>query len=337
MKQITLEHVRPQAGVRGGRVTVTGSGLDPHTLGTCRLAFGSTQTRPLLITPSLLVGPVPGAADAETIQVVQQDRQSTTLPFAVATLVAENLHPVTNPALDRHGNVYTTISGTKGQQVLVSLYKITRFGEVEPFASGITNPTGLAFGPDEALYVSSRHEGMLYRVDAQGSVSAFAEGVGIATGLAFDAQGYLYVGDRRGTVLRVSPAGEVEPFAKLGPSAAAYHLAYGADECLYVSYPTLSGDDRVYRLTPDGTVHTFAHGLGRAQGLAFDSDGNLYVVAYFEGAGGVVQITPAGDTRHTIAGRNLVGLAFGSEGELFVVDNSTLYRLDLGIQGRPLL
>jgi hypothetical protein len=208
-------------GVRGGRVTVTGSGLDPHTLGTCRLAFGSTQTRPLLITPSLLVGPVPGAADAETIQVVQQDRQSTTLPFAVATLVAENLHPVTNPALDRHGNVYTTISGTKGQQVLVSLYKITRFGEVEPFASGITNPTGLAFGADEALYVSSRHEGMLYRVDAQGSVSAFAEGVGIATGLAFDAQGYLYVGDRRGTVLRLSPAGEVEPFAKLGPSAAA--------------------------------------------------------------------------------------------------------------------
>lgn len=336
MSHITLDHVRPQAGVRGGRITVSGSGLDPQALATCRLAFGSRQARPLIASPTLVVGTVPDAADAETIQVVQQGRQSNTLPFAVATPVAENLHPVANPAVDRAGNAYTTISGTKGQQVQTSIYKVTPFGEVEPFAAGITNPTGLAFGPDDALYVSSRHEGMLYRVDEQGSIFPFAEGLGIATGLAFDAQGSLYIGDRRGTIFRLSDSGEAEPFAKLGPSAAAYHLAYGDDNCLYVSYPTLSGDDRIYRLSPEGAVQTFVQGLGLAQGLAFDEAGNLYVAAHFEGAGGVVRITPAGDIQPIIAGVNLVGLAFGIAGALFLVDKSSLYRLDLGIQGRPL-
>jgi sugar lactone lactonase YvrE len=323
--------------VRGGRVTVISNGLDAQTLTTCRLAFGSRQTRPLLASPTLLVGTVPDAADAETIRVVQQDRQSDTLPFAVATPVAENLHPVANPAIDRAGNVYTTISGTKGQHVQTSIYKITSLGEVEPFAAGITNPTGLAFGPDDALYVSSRHEGALYRVDEQGNVFPFAEGLGIATGLAFDAEGSLYVGDRRGTIFRLSDSGEAESFATLGPSAAAYHLAYGPDNGLYVSYPTLSGDDRIYRVSPDGAVQTFVRGLGLAQGLAFDEVGNLYVTAHIEGVGGVVRITPAGDIQPMITGVNLVGLAFGIAGELFLVDKSALYKLNFGIQGRPLL
>jgi sugar lactone lactonase YvrE len=106
---------------------------------------------------------------------------------------------------------------------------------------------------------------------------------------------------------------------------------------LYVSYPTPSGDDRIYRIDADGEIHTIVRGLGRAQGLAFDIEHNLYVVAYVEGRGGVVKITPAGDVQHVIAGVNLVGLAFGVEGELLLTDHSALYKLELGISGRPLL
>jgi hypothetical protein len=337
MSTLTIEHVSPHAGVQGGSVQVYGTGMDPHALQDCRLVFGSNVTRPLLATPTLLLGTIPAEVTSPTLQIMQNGQASNAVPFTVALLLADNLHPVGNPAIDAQGAVYTTISGTRGQQVPTSLFKVTAFGEAEPFASGIVNPTGLAFGPDGYLYVSSRHEGRLYQVDAQGTVSPFTEGLGIATGLAFDTQGRLYVGDRRGTVYQVGPAGEARVLAKLGPGVASYHLAFDNADRLYVSYPTPSGDDRVYRIDPSGEIHTIARGLGRAQGLAFDIEHNLYVVAYVEGRGGVVKITPAGDVQHVIAGVNLVGLAFGLEGELLLADHSALYKLALGVSGRPLL
>lgn len=337
MSALTIRRVTPQAGVPGGHVTVHCTGMAAQGLETCRVVFGSVQTRPALIAPSFILGLVPEATTSHTLTLVQHGRQSNSVPFRIATVLAENLHPVANPAVDSHGTIYTTISGTKGQHIPVSVYRVTRLGDVEPFATGISNPTGLAFGADGALYISSRHEGRLYRVNADGLASPFADGLGVATGLAFAPDGWLYVGDRRGAIYRVSDTGDTQPFAKLQSSVGSYHLAYGDDGWLYVSYPTLSGDDRVYRIAPDGEVHMVMRGLGRAQGLAFDLDGNLYVVAYRNGAGGVLRITPAGDVHQVIAGVHLVGLAFGMDGELILADNSTLYKLDLGIRGRPLV
>jgi sugar lactone lactonase YvrE len=115
---------------------------------------------------------------------------------------------------------------------------------------------------------------------------------------------------------------------------AGYHLAFADDGWLYVSFPTLSGSDQIYRITPDGEVQPFVGGLGRAQGIAFDAAQNLYVVAHYEGEGGVVCITPAGVMTRVVAGVNLVGLAFGTHGDLILTDNSTVYKLAFGVQGR---
>ena len=336
MQPITLHQVTPQAGIRGGHVTVSCTGLDAQALETCSIVFGASPTRPVLVTPTLLLGVVPERTGADSVQIVQGAQQSNAVPFVVATRLADNVHPVASPAVDAEGNIYTTISGTKGQHVPVSLYRIARTGEVEPFLSGIANPTSLAFGPDGSLYVSSRHEGTVYRVDQRGTVSAFATQLGIATGLAFDAQGRLYVGDRRGAILQVTDTGTTRVFTRLEPSMRAYHLAFGDDGWLYVSSPTLSGFDQIYRITPDGTVQSFVRGLGRAQGIAFDSAQNLYVIAHYEGAGGVMKITPAGALARVIAGVNLVGLAFGTNGDLILTDNSAVYKLAFGVQGRPL-
>ena len=67
-------------------------------------------------------------------------------------------------------------------------------------------------------------------------------------------------------------------FATIEPSIAAYHLAFGPDQNLYVTGPTTSSFDAVQRISPDGHVEVFYRGLGRPQGMAFDvSKGNLYV------------------------------------------------------------
>jgi hypothetical protein len=265
MSAITIHRIEPRAGVRGGYVKVYCAGLDTSMLETCRVVFGTQETRLALAMTHFLVASIPEGVRADTLHIVHHEQTSNRVPFSSAVLLAENLHPVTNPVVDRQGNIYTTVSGAQGQRVPISIYKVNLLGEVEPFASGITNATGLALGPEGDLYVSSRHNGVVYRINERGVVSPFAQQFGTATGLAFDARGHLYVGDRQGTIYQVSAAGVGQVFARLEASIAGYHLAFGDDAYLYVTYPTASGTDHIYRIAPDGQVHTFVSGLGRAK------------------------------------------------------------------------
>jgi len=192
----------------------------------------------------------------------------------------------------------------------------------------------MAFDPQGQLYVSSRYDGTVYRVAPNGTLSTYAEGMGVATGIAFDKSGNLYVGDRSGTIWRIAPDRQIFVFATLEPSVAAYHLAFSPDGTLYVTGPTNSSFDAVYSVDPHGTVTVFYRGLGRPQGLAFDGEGNLYVAAALRGRRGVVKISADGSRAElAVAAMNVVGLAFGPQGEMVVATNEAVYSLPLGIKG----
>jgi sugar lactone lactonase YvrE len=217
------------------------------------------------------------------------------------------------------------------------LYRITSDGTVEEFSGDITNPTAIAFSPRGQMFVTSRFDGTVYRVSALNDCSVFASEVGIATGLAFNTDGDMFVGDRAGTIFRVNEIGEATEWASHEPSVSAYHLAFGPDEALYVSGPTVSSFDSITRFDNSGTAETFFHGLGRPQGLAFDVNGNLYVAASLRGRRGIVRISPdAKQAELLVAGMNVVGLAFAPNGDMIVATNDSLYRLEIGIAGRLL-
>ena len=71
---------------------------------------------------------------------------------------------VANPAVDHLGNVFTTFSGSRGQKVPVSIYKVDLNYNVHPFVRDLMNPTGLAFDRMGQLYVSCRNDGTIVRV-----------------------------------------------------------------------------------------------------------------------------------------------------------------------------
>jgi hypothetical protein len=161
--------------------------------------------------------------------------------------------------------------------------------------------------------------------------------MGIATGLAFDRAGNLFVGDRSGTIFKISPSREIFVFATLEPSVAAYHLAFHPSGELYVTGPTTSSYDRVYRITQGGEVIVFYRGLGRPQGIAFDRESNLHVVASFCGRRGIVKISPQGHAEHVLSGSALVGLSLLPTGRAILASNSALFTLDWNVRGLPLL
>jgi sugar lactone lactonase YvrE len=247
------------------------------------------------------------------------------------------LHPVTNPALDAEGNIFVTFSGSRGDKVPVSIFKIDTNYAVKPFLVDVMNATAIAFDRAGQLYVSSRFDGAVYKVAPNGTMSTYAESMGVATGIAFDKDENLYVGDRSGTIFKVARDRQIFVFATLEPSVSAYHLAVGPHGDLFVAGPTTSSFDSVYKIDPHGAVSEFYRGLGRPQGLAFDRDGNLYVAASHAGKRGIVKITPEGKASLAVAGSGLVGLAFSPGKSAVLATTNAVHHLAWDVQGLPLV
>jgi sugar lactone lactonase YvrE len=332
-----IERLSPSAAIPGGEITVHGSGFCPRAGLRPSVRFGESEAGVLLASDSQLIARVPENADGSSIQVETARGESQPFPFSLAFQIADNLHPVANPAIDSHGNIYVTFSGPRGQRVPVSLYKISSNYAVKPYVTSLTNPTGLAIGPEGDLYVSCRHDGTIHRVSPDGHSEQWMEGMGAATGMAFDPAGNLYVGDRSGTIFKISPEREVFVFATLEPSMSAYHLALHPSGELYVTGPTTSSYDRVYRITQGGEVLVFYRGLGRPQGMSFDRDTNLYLAASLGGRRGIVRISPQGKADHVLSGPALVGIVLLPTGRAILATNNALFTLDWNVHGLTLL
>ncbi|MBI4853258.1 MAG: gluconolaconase [Acidobacteria bacterium] len=334
----TINKVLPASTLPGGEVIISCENFDASNFRICKALFETTPGRIISASNKRVIVAAPevkNLVDSKVgLSLQVGDIVSNTIDINLGEKLADNLHPVTNPAFDPEtGNIYVTLSGSRGQKVPVSVWKISPSGETTPFLSNIINPTGIAFDKDGTMYVSSRHDSNVYRISPFKEAEPFVKNLGIATGIAFDKLGKLYVGDRQGTIFQVNNSGQSYPFAKLEPSVSAYHLAFGLDDHLYVTGPTASSFESIMRISPSGEVSSFYTGLGRPQGLAFDTGGNLYVVASLHGHRGVVKITPDKKAETFISGNALVGLVFDDSGNLIIASTHEIYHISLGIKG----
>lgn len=332
-----IEAIDPPASLPGGEVRIIGKSLKPPKLGRPEVNFSGTPGSIVISSEEFVVARVPYGAHSGQVTIRTNGHVSNGREMKIAQPIAENLHPVSNPALDLEGNIYVTFSGSRGQKVPVSIYKIDTNYNVRPFLSDLMNATGIAFDTEGQMYVSSRYDGAVYRVAPNGTMTTFAEGMGIATGIAFDREQNLYVGDRTGTIWRIARDRQMFVFATLEPSVAAFHLAFSPNGTLYVTGPTTSSFDVIYSVDPHGSVDTFYRGLGRPQGLAFDAAGNLYVAASLAGKRGIVKITPDQKASLVVAGHNLVGLAFTRTGGAVLTTTNSVYHLTWGVQPLSLI
>ena len=325
-----ISTLRPVWAVPGGPVSIEGVHLPVPLDGPPHVLVGARDARVISASAECLRILVPDDADGGTSAVRIDELPGETIYLDVATPLVTGVHQVDNPLFDAAGRLYCTISGGRGNKAPVPLFRVSRDGAREPIAVDIANPTSLAMGPDGRVYVSSRFDGQVYRLVDGDRAELYATELGVATGLAFSPDGSLFVGDRSGSVLRVSPDRQVETFATLPSSVAAFHLAFGPDRCLYVAAPTLSTHDPIYRISPDRMVDELPVRFGRPQGLAFDSSGLLYVAEALAGRAGVDRVDVRLATLQpelVLSAPALVGLAFDPQGGLVAASGDTIWRL----------
>src|SRR6185503_3880789 len=331
-----IVNIDPPYAIPGGEIVIECEGLVTSNPLRCAVHIGESPAQIVALGPRRVLAIVPETASGR-VEVTLWSMYKCSEPayLTVGKKLAGDLHPVANPAFDPDdGALFVTRSGSRGEELPVTLFRIDISGDVSEYSGDIANPTGIAFSPDGQMFVSSRLEGVVYKINPFKEAVAFARNLGVATGIAFNHDGLMHVGDRTGTIFKVNGIGEERAWTQLEPSVSAFHLAFGPDDSLYVAGPTVTSFDCIWRINADGELDVFFKGLGRPQGLAFDRDGNLYVAAAFRGRRGIVRISPDGsNARVIVAGINLVGLAFSASGEMAVVSIDSVYTLPTQIKG----
>lgn len=321
--------VWPSIGVAGGVVLIRCTGFEPGLPSTSRVKLGEMEAEIVSASADAIVVRLPDNPHAFGFTLRIGETLSQPFAFSMARRLASELHIVMNPVVAPDGSIITTISGSRGEQIAQPLIRVSRQGEKTPFPCEIMNPTGLAFGPDGQLYISSRNDGVVFRYKDFQQLETVASDLGIPCGIAFDSQGNMYVGDRSGKIYRLDPAWNRSDVALLEPSVSAFHLAVDAQDRLYVTGPTLSTRDSLYRVLSNGAVEVVLSGLARPQGMAILKDESLLLAASYKGKKGVFKVNPAGAIAHYIAAPTMVGIALSDDG-IILADNASLYRIQVG-------
>jgi gluconolactonase len=253
-------------------------------------------------------------------------------------------------AFDRDGNLWA--GGEAGQ-----IYRIDSTGRVETIANVGGFCCGVALSPDDREVFACVSGVGIVRVAKDGGHRVFATHAGdhkiVAPNfLLFDARGQLYVSDsgywvkNNGCLLRFAPDGRGEVVA--GPFGYANGLALSADQRHLFMVESNTDSVLAFAIGPNGKVgqpEAHANNVGRfPDGLALDTDGNLYVCCYASDEIWRIdrdrsKTLLAHDRWGILLGRP-TNLAFGGENfdEIYVANLArfTITRAKLGVRGQPL-
>ena len=335
-QKLQITAIEPQYAIPGGEIAIACEGFDA---GKGSVSIGGELARITAASSKRILVSVPAIGETDDgqthIHIESGGATSEPFPFYVGRLLVDGMHIVANPAIDPSDDaIILTRSGGRGQHLPATLFRLEADGYLEEFAEPILNPTGIAFDRAGQMFVTNRAEGEVYTVGRDGGSTVYSTGLGIATGIAFDGQGRMYIGDRSGIIFRLREDATPETFTVMEPSVAAYHMAFAGDDRLFMTSPGLASHDAVHVIDKEGYDENFFTGLGRPQGLAFDKEGNLYVVGCYQGHHGIVQISPDAKTAiHFVAGNNVVGLCFTRSGSMIVATRDCVYSIACGIEG----
>lgn len=197
-------------------------------------------------------------------------------PEKTVTRLATNLAGLTAVATGMAGEVWVSTNTTS----VAPIHSVnTSTGSTTPVVQqGFATPSAIAGAPDGSLYVSNTAGNSVTRISSSGVVSSFATGLSSPKGIEVTAAGEVLVANGDNTIVRISSDGQSRSSYASVPSPNALRL--DAQGNLFVSSFGGGTPSAIYKIPPGGgTAQTFARSLvALPQGMAYDSQGNLYIV-----------------------------------------------------------
>ncbi len=168
--------VSPEYAIPGGEVIIETEGfrLDTSGLNSCVIGGQSawitsaSQHRVVAIVPET-VGTTAG------VFLESGGKRSNSVEMTVGKQLATDLHIVANPAVDpKDDSIIVTRSGSRGQHIEFSMFRLEPDGFIDQMPTEIMNPTGLAFDRDGELFVTNRSDGQVCRIDKDEEAVVFS-------------------------------------------------------------------------------------------------------------------------------------------------------------------
>ncbi len=209
-------------------------------------------------------------------------------PSGVKTTFASDVD-IDGMAFDAFGNLFVS---QKSQDLDAGEGVILQFasdGSRKVFASGLSNPQGLAFDSAGNLYVAVPSRNVILKFAPDGRQTTFASGISKPHRLAFDAFGNLFVTDpTANSIFEISPSGVVSTLAtNTSTTQHLNDLAFDSNGNLFVTFGS-----SVVEFLSDGGLEsvpvTVASVPGGAGGIAVEPPlaTNLSTRAFVQGSNG---------------------------------------------------
>ena len=159
------------------------------------------------------------------------------------------------------------------------LMATTIFSQTVTTFTGGTPDDGIAIDSNGNIYCSNYMGDTVFKFTPSGDVSSFITGLNTPNGLAFNSNEELYVCDGIGnTIYKYNINGDLLASYPLTYHPSGIIKDFDSEDMIFTEYQGNS----IKRLAPDGTVTdvSTAAGLNGPVGLAYDSNGVLYVGNY---------------------------------------------------------
>ena len=321
----------------GGELSIRGNGFSVRNHTRPQVQFGTAEASLIMAADNLLIARVPEGAAGGAVRVRMGSVESAPFPVALGVQIADNLHPVGNPAVDPEGNVYVTFSGQRGQKVPVSLYKITSNHTVKPFITELMNPTGLALDQERlsfCLLPQRWHHAPRFARRPRHAVDrrhGHRHGDRLRQSrqpLRGRSQRHDFQDQPGARNFRFRHAGTFDRGLPSGVQPGGRIVRHRADD--FELRPRLSNfsGGRSQRI------------LSRARAGRRDWRSTASAISTWPdrsaGKRGIVRLTPQAEAEVVLGGSNIVGLALLPSHRAMIATNNALFTLDWDVEGLPL-
>lgn len=211
--------------------------------------------------------------------------------------------------------------------ITIVTISLSRPDNALPF-SGLKDPTKVAVGPDNSVYVT---DGRVLKLSSGATTQTeLPFGLTSPVGVAVGVDNTVYVADVNNSRVMKLPPGATTPvelpFGLPRPLA----VAVGADNAVYAT-DTSSDHPRVMKLPPGATtpVELPFTGLSYPQGVAVGADNTVYVAEY--GGGRVLKLPPGATTQTELfTGLGSPDVAVGADNTVYVTGKGRVMKLPPG-------